>query len=321
MAGESSDDGARRLPAASSKQSSDLAGIQTHFIAGVEHSSPSSRDASAAQASVSCGVEVQADGRRREWSRRLQVVCGASATLCLLAVVQLLQDGKGGGGISSLGQVEESGGGAKAALNLKALQAVKEIYHQDPAFVKDWALLTGRDGQKLLQQIQGPKKEILAKKPEHSFVKLDKDLQQLDTTTQDVVEDSSETPGGEDEKGGKKLDLSLPEVNQRAAWMLVKDLSKDWDVHSNYSTTPWEFCAGRDLSKRQIAQCTEHLMSAAGIKAHRDMNLNAKIYDRAAPPSPTRFTHAFSIRSLPPSVPSSSSHPSSIPSFASLLPL
>mmetsp|Transcript_50139 Transcript_50139/g.100033 ORF Transcript_50139/g.100033 Transcript_50139/m.100033 type:complete len:145 (-) Transcript_50139:30-464(-) len=71
--------------------------------------------------------------------------------------------------------------------------------------------------------------------------------------------------------------------------MLVRDLSKDWDKHSNYTSTPWEFCAGRDLSKRQIAECTEHLISAVGVKAHRDLNLNARVYDRFC----TGFEHTY----------------------------
>lgn len=67
-------------------------------------------------------------------------------------------------------------------------------------------------------------------------------------------------------------------VNRNAAWMVVQDLSSHWDSNANYTQTPWEFCAGRHLSRRQLRDCAEHLIQAAGVKYHRDLNLDTKIY-------------------------------------------
>lgn len=70
----------------------------------------------------------------------------------------------------------------------------------------------------------------------------------------------------------------LPTVNRNAAWMVVQDLSSHWDVNANYTDTPWQFCSGRELSRRQLRDCAHHLIEAAGVKYHRDLNMDSKIY-------------------------------------------
>jgi hypothetical protein len=84
----------------------------------------------------------------------------------------------------------------------------------------------------------------------------------------------------EAERARRAREFGTADVNQRSAWMMVQGLSSDWDTHSNYTSTPWEFCTGRHLSPRQIRVCAGHLIHAAGVTAHRDLNLNAQIYDR-----------------------------------------
>lgn len=70
----------------------------------------------------------------------------------------------------------------------------------------------------------------------------------------------------------------LPSVNRNAAWMVVQDLSSHWDANANYTAHPWQFCQGRHLSRRQLRDCAHHLISAAGVKYHRDLNIDSKIY-------------------------------------------
>jgi len=177
-------------------------------------------------------------------------------------------------------------GRAPVALAGRALADVKQLYQRNPELVKEFALLTGSTGQRLLSEVDGATKPAaprVFKGP--SLHTLDNYMQQLTRVTEEQVRG----PSGREERHGSAEGtpdnptwqvLGTAEVNKRTAWMMVSDLSSDWDKNSNYSATPWEFCAGRNLSPRQIRECTGHLIRVAGVHSHRDLNMNAKIYDR-----------------------------------------
>jgi hypothetical protein len=152
---------------------------------------------------------------------------------------------------------------AKPIWTPKSIAAVKQLFQKNPDFLEQWAKLTGSTGKVLLAKVKG-KPPVY---PPH-FSQLDKDLSQLDTS---IIQLSSTTQ----DQGSDTT--WLPHVNSRAAFLMVSDLSKDWDAHTNYSSTPWEFCAGRELSDRQIRECAEHLISAAGVPSHRDLELDSKV--------------------------------------------
>lgn len=180
-------------------------------------------------------------------------------------------------------------GRAPVALAGRALADVKQLYQRNPELVKEFALLTGSTGQRLLSEVDGATKPAaprVFKGP--SLHTLDNYMQQLTRVTEEQVRG----PSGREERHGSAEGtpdnptwqvLGTAEVNKRTAWMMASDLSSDWDKNSNYSATPWEFCAGRNLSPRQIRECTGHLIRVAGVHSHRDLNMNAKIYDRARP--------------------------------------
>ncbi len=151
---------------------------------------------------------------------------------------------------------------AQPIWNQKSIAAVKQLFQKNPDFLEQWTKLTGSTGKVLLAKVKG-KPQV---HPPH-FSDLDKDLSRLDTS---IVQLSSSTDQGSDTTW-------LPHVNSRAAFLMVSDLSKDWDAHTNYSSTPWEFCAGRELSDRQIRECAEHLITAAGVQSHRDLELDSKV--------------------------------------------
>jgi len=184
----------------------------------------------------------------------------------------------------SLAAVAASGRGR--GLSGKALADVEQMYARDPQLVKEFALLTGKSGQALLDQIAPPKAQPLKPKvfKGPTLHTLDTYMQQLSDATEEQVRESTmpnmeaQTDAGQLKKAFNML--NTVEVNKRTAWMMINDLSQDWDKHSNYSATPWEFCAGRNLSPRQIRMCTGHLIRVAGVHSHRDLNMNAKIYDR-----------------------------------------
>ena len=235
----------------------------------------------------------------------------AAVVLCCAATLFVGAGRRGADGTSSvaLAMVESNAarGRNPNALTGQALSDVRQMYQQNPELVKEFALLTGSTGQRLLSEVDGAKTTAPAapqafKGP--SLHTLDKYMQQMTSMTEEQVHG----PSGREERyssaDGTPSNLAwkalgTTEVNKRTAWMMVRDLSSDWDKNSNYSATPWEFCAGRNLSPRQIRECTGHLIRVAGVHSHRDLNMNAKIYDRAHPPYPhstfATTTHATSM--------------------------
>ena len=219
--------------------------------------------------------------RQRGTGWRRAIAFSAAAVLCCAAVLHLGTGAVEGGGRVSMGEAGYDKGGQ---LSGKALADVKQMYAHNPMLVKEFAQLTGSSGQRLLTQIQGPPKKK-AKEPEKlkfkqpSLHTLDKYMQQLKSSMEEQVH-----YGADESSSGERMPpwqaLGTVEVNKRTALMLVNDLSEDWDKNTNYTKTPWEFCAGRNLSPRQIRECTGHLIRAAGVHSHRDLNMNAKIYDR-----------------------------------------
>lgn len=216
----------------------------------------------------------------------------AAAALCCVGSILLLA---GGGGRASLAAGGVERGRAGAELGAKALADVREMYRQNPALFKEFALLTGSRGQKLLSQVAEPVQPAASrafKGP--SLHTLDTYMHQLSALTlQDTKRLSEEQvrdwPADEAVPATAPAASAGPvawhafataDVNKRTAWMMVNDLSNDWDKSSNYSVTPWEFCAGRNLSPRQIRECVGHLIRVVGVHSHRDLNVNAKIYDR-----------------------------------------
>ncbi len=158
---------------------------------------------------------------------------------------------------------------AKPIWTPKSIAAVKEMFQKNPDFLEQWTKLTGSTGKLLLAKVKG--KVVKPQVHPPHFSQLDKDLSQLDTS---MIQLSSSTQD-------QGTDTTwLPHVNSRAAFLMVTDLSKDWDSHTNYSSTPWEFCAGRELSDRQIRECAEHLIIAAGVQSHRDLELDSKVRHR-----------------------------------------
>ena len=147
-----------------------------------------------------------------------------------------------------------------------SISAVKRMFKDNTGLLKQWVKLSGNEGKVLLASAK-------TKPRLHRFSNLDKDLQQLDSSIGQLSSDASDTS-----KDVGSDSTWLPHVNSRAAFLMVNDLSKDWDAHTNYSSTPWEFCVGRDLSTRQIRECAEHLIAAAGVKAHRDLELDSKVH-------------------------------------------
>ena len=217
-------------------------------------------------------------------------VAAAAVALCCAAVMLAGAGSEAGGRRVSLDAVR---GRAGAALGGKALADVRQMYEQNPAAFKEFVTLTGSRGQALLSQVVGPAKPApprVFKGP--SLHTLDAYMHQLSALTSQAKRETEEQV--RDWQGGAAVPATAEEatrlgawkafatadVNKRTAWMMVNDLSQDWDKSSNYSTTPWEFCAGRNLSPRQIRECTGHLIRVAGVHSHRDLNVNAKIYDR-----------------------------------------
>jgi len=128
---------------------------------------------------------------------------------------------------------------------------------------------------------QGPQQSLQESRVKmRKFARLDNDMQQLNEAEEAADEGAEAETQEEKARKAQLRERANAVLNRRTAWLMVQDLSHDWDKNSNYSKTPWEFCAARDLSPRQIRECTDHLIYAAGAKAHRDLNLNAKIYDR-----------------------------------------
>jgi hypothetical protein len=217
----------------------------------------------------------------------------AAAVLCCVGATLLLAGGSSRASLAAVGGAQR--GRAGAELGAKALADVREMYRQNPALFKEFALLTGSRGQKLLSQVTEPVQPAAPrafKGP--SLHTLDTYMRQLSALTlQDTKRVSEEQvhdwPAGEAVPATAPAASAGPvawhafataDVNKRTAWMMVNDLSSDWDKSSNYSVTPWEFCAGRNLSPRQIRECVGHLIRVAGVHSHRDLNVNAKIYDR-----------------------------------------
>jgi hypothetical protein len=227
------------------------------------------------------------EAARRTGRGRAAAAAATSMLLCAAAVLYAGETGGGGEHHVSLAAAAASGRGRE--LSGKALADVKQMYAQDPQLVKEFAMLTGKSGQKLLDQIAPPKpqthKPKVFKGP--TLHTLDTYMQQLsDATEEQVRESTMPNTGAQDDAGQLKQAfnmLNTVDVNKRTAWMMINDLSQDWDKHSNYSATPWEFCAGRNLSPRQIRMCAGHLIRVAGVQSHRDLNMNAKIYDRERP--------------------------------------
>ena len=222
-----------------------------------------------------------------------RVAAAATLALLLCAAAVLYAGGPGGPGgpgrSVSLAAVGGAAARGRGQLAGKALADIKQMYEQDPQLVKEFAMLTGKSGQSLLNQIAPPPTEH-AKPPAFkgpSLRTLDTYMQQLSDATEEQVREST-MPSTADEAGQLKAFklLDTVDVNKRTAWMMVNDLSQDWDKNSNYSSTPWEFCAGRNLSPRQIRECAGHLIRVAGVHSHRDLNMNAKIYDRMEPRQP-----------------------------------
>jgi hypothetical protein len=225
--------------------------------------------------------------------RRPAAAAAAAAALCCVGATLLLAGGSSRASLAAVGGAQR--GRAGAELGAKALADVREMYRQNPALFKEFALLTGSRGQKLLSQVAEPVQPAAPrafKGP--SLHTLDTYMRQLSALTlQDTKRVSEEQvhdwPAGEAVPATAPAASAGPvawhafataDVNKRTAWMMVNDLSNDWDKSSNYSVTPWEFCAGRNLSPRQIRECVGHLIRVAGVHSHRDLNVNAKIYDR-----------------------------------------
>ena len=219
---------------------------------------------------------------------RGRTAAAAAMLMCAAAVLYAGETGSLARPHVSLAAVAASGRGR--GLSGKALADVEQMYARDPQLVKEFALLTGKSGQALLDQIAPPKAQPLKPKvfKGPTLHTLDTYMQQLSDATEEQVRESTmpnmeaQTDAGQLKKAFNML--NTVEVNKRTAWMMINDLSQDWDKHSNYSATPWEFCAGRNLSPRQIRMCTGHLIRVAGVHSHRDLNMNAKIYDREGPP-------------------------------------
>jgi hypothetical protein len=145
-----------------------------------------------------------------------------------------------------------------------SIAQVKHMFKGNPELLKQWVKLSGKGGEVLIAR-------PIAKPRSHRFSDLDKDLQQLDSSIDQLTTSTKEDGSSS---------TWTPNLNSRAAFLMVNDLSSDWDAHTNYSSTPWEFCVGRDLSTRQIRECSDHLISAAGIKAHRDLEFDSKVRAR-----------------------------------------
>ena len=120
----------------------------------------------------------------------------------------------------------------------QTIAAVKSMFKENPSLLQQWIKLSGKKGNVYLAKVT-PKEHV------HHFSDLDKDMQILDASISQLSPDPSQDAGADTKW--------LPHVNSRAAFLMVNDLSKDWDQHTNYSSTPWEFCAGRELSTRQVS--------------------------------------------------------------------
>ena len=219
--------------------------------------------------------------RRDGGNRHTAAVAVAGLALCCCAAVLIRAAGSAPWGYRRAGLVSLVGADPAGQLSGRALEDVKMMYAQNPKLVKEFASLTGRTGHQLLRELVGQKKTMPAAHQRHfkgpSLATLDKYMLQLKRATEEQTHNV----------GATGIDGELPvaalataEVNKRTAMMMIDDLSQDWDHSANYTQTPWEFCAGRNLSPRQIRACTGHLIRAAGVHSHRDLNMNAKIYDR-----------------------------------------
>ena len=78
-------------------------------------------------------------------------------------------------------------GERRNTLSVKQLADMKQMYAESPQLVKEFALLTGSTGQKLLSEIAGESKSEtppVFKGPHLSFTRLDKDMSKLSDLTE-----------------------------------------------------------------------------------------------------------------------------------------
>lgn len=78
-------------------------------------------------------------------------------------------------------------GERRNTLSVKQLADMKQMYAESPQLVKEFALLTGSTGQKLLSEITGESKSEktpVFKGPRLSFTRLDKDMSKLSDLTE-----------------------------------------------------------------------------------------------------------------------------------------
>ena len=190
------------------------------------------------------------EGAVRRWRHaglgHAACAAGAAVVLCCCAAVLFAGAGSGAkagatGGVS-LAVVGGNDRGRAGQLTGKALADVKQMYAQNPELVKEFALLTGSSGQRLLSQVAGthtPAQPKTFRGP--SLHTLDTYMQQLSTlTSQEMTEaqvrrNVGTVPSTAEEATRLNTwgNLDTVDVNKRTAWMLVKDLSQDWDKSSN----------------------------------------------------------------------------------------
>ncbi|EKX51756.1 hypothetical protein GUITHDRAFT_102363 [Guillardia theta CCMP2712] len=165
------------------------------------------------------------------------------------------------------------------ALMGSALKDVQQLYKSNPKMIEEWAMLTGNKGEALLHLLQSQSRPRAQRDVNirRGTSKLNQYLHELKLASEEERR-ASESRSSAMREGRKSLSVQEP-VEKHTAWILVNDLSREWDRNANYTRTPWEFCAGRDLSGRQLRDCVEHLMRAVGVKYHRDLNMDSKLYD------------------------------------------
>eukprot|EP00960_Hanusia_phi_P018367 541710-Hanusia_phi.AAC.3 len=124
-----------------------------------------------------------------------------------------------------------------------ALKDVQQLYKSDPKMVEEWAMLTGKKGKALLHLLQGKTTHHgrPALKTQRGGSKLNQYLHELKLASREEAADKDVSEVVERMQGlgvGQKMEKGT-------AWMLVNDLSDEWDHNANYTTTPWEFCKRR----------------------------------------------------------------------------